>query len=130
MRQRAATLGIADRVCFAGARRDVPLLMTTVINVCVLPSHHEGLSLAALEAQAAGLPLVLSEGLTREGDVVPELISRLPLEAGAEAWAAGLCGSAAAGRPLSRGEALARMNASPFAIDRSVERVLALYERG
>lgn len=128
IREKARTLGIAERIVFAGARTDVPLLMTTAMDVLVLPSHYEGLSLASLEAQAAGLPLLLSDGLTREGDVVPGLIARLPLAAGADAWAGRLLELARA--PKDRAAALERMNASRFAIDRSLERVLALYEGG
>ena len=50
------TSGIADRVIFAGARADVPRLLKGAMDAFVFPSHFEGLGLAAVEAQAAGLP--------------------------------------------------------------------------
>jgi glycosyltransferase involved in cell wall biosynthesis len=42
---------------FAGQRRDVPALLST-LDCFVLSSHWEGFSLAVLEAMAAGLPIV------------------------------------------------------------------------
>lgn len=126
---RAKAMGIAERIVFAGSRADVPMLMTTAMDVFVLPSHHEGLSLASLEAQAAGLACVLADGLTREGDVVPQLIRRLPLSAPAAEWAAMVL--AVAGQPRMRSEmALATLGQSHFAIERSVERIRSVYDSG
>jgi len=62
------SLGIADRVVFAGHRNDIPALLSEA-SVGVLPSHSEGLSNALLESMAAGLPLVA----TRVGGN-PELV--------------------------------------------------------
>lgn len=53
----AAQRGIADRVVFTGARKDVPRLLNA-FDVFALPSRTEGLSIALLEACAAGLPLL------------------------------------------------------------------------
>ncbi len=55
----ADALGIADRVRFAGRRDDVPDLLAAA-DVFVMPSRSEGLGIAALEAMAAGLPVVAS----------------------------------------------------------------------
>lgn len=49
--------GLEDRVLFAGARDDVPTLLSA-FDVFALPSNSEGLSIALLEAMAAGLPIV------------------------------------------------------------------------
>ena len=54
---RAGALGIGDRVRFLGHRRDVPALLAAA-DLFVLPSLYEGLPLAALEAMAAGVPVV------------------------------------------------------------------------
>lgn len=60
MRQLAASLGLAEVVHFLGNRRDVPDLLAAM-DIFVLPSHSEGVSLAVLEAMAAGLPVIVSE---------------------------------------------------------------------
>lgn len=53
----AQSLGISDDVIFTGPRTDVPEIIPT-LDVFSLPSLWEGLSLALLEAMAAGLPVV------------------------------------------------------------------------
>jgi glycosyltransferase involved in cell wall biosynthesis len=57
MRQLAESLGLAGRVHFLGQRDDVPDLLAA-LDLFVLPSHQEGVSLALLEAMAAGLPVI------------------------------------------------------------------------
>jgi glycosyltransferase involved in cell wall biosynthesis len=56
----AAETGVADRVHFLGLRTDARALMGAA-DVIVLPSHWEGLPLAALEALASGTPLVATD---------------------------------------------------------------------
>lgn len=63
VRARIARAGLADRVTLAGERGDVPTILAAA-DVYVMPSIVEGLSLAAIEAMAAGVPAVL----TRTGD--------------------------------------------------------------
>ena len=123
---RAEALGIAERIVFAGSRDDVPVLMRSAMDVFMLPSHHEGLSIALLEAQAAGLPCVVSDGLTTEGDAVPASIHRLSLDAGPAAWAT-VALQAAQESTIDRNEALATVLASDFNIERSAARIAEIY---
>jgi glycosyltransferase involved in cell wall biosynthesis len=53
----AAELGLGDTVRFLGFRLDIADLLLAM-DVFVLSSHSEGLSLTLLEAEAAGLPIV------------------------------------------------------------------------
>lgn len=53
-------LGLAERVTFAGFRRDIPDVLRN-IDVFVLPSRSESASLAVLEAMAAARPVVVSD---------------------------------------------------------------------
>ena len=55
----AAAARLGDRVVFAGFRRDVAACVAAA-DVVALPSLHEGLGVAALEAMAAGRPVVAS----------------------------------------------------------------------
>ncbi len=57
IKQGAESLGLAGQVHFLGSRRDVPDLLHAM-DIFVLPSYSEGVSLALLEAMAAGLPVI------------------------------------------------------------------------
>ena len=57
LQSRADALGVSRHVVFAGHRPDARRLLAAA-DVFVLPSRHEGMPLAALEAMEAGLPVV------------------------------------------------------------------------
>jgi glycosyltransferase involved in cell wall biosynthesis len=61
LRMRAAELGVSDRLLMLGERNDVPRLLRAA-DVMVFPSLWEGLPGAVLEACAAGLPVVATDG--------------------------------------------------------------------
>jgi glycosyltransferase involved in cell wall biosynthesis len=56
----AGRLGIADRVRFAGIRRDMPRLLAG-LDIACLSSVHEGVPITVLEAMAAALPMVATD---------------------------------------------------------------------
>ena len=86
IREKVEALGLSKRVIFAGVRSDVNALMQAM-DVFAFPSLFEGLPLVAVEAQAAGLPCVVSDCVPRECEKTQGLVTFLPLEAGAERWA-------------------------------------------
>ncbi len=57
LRNLAKGLGIADKIIFAGQRRDVPEILH-IFDVFVLPSYYEGLPRSIIEAQACGVAVV------------------------------------------------------------------------
>lgn len=57
------------------------------MDLMVFPSLYEGLGIVVLEAQAAGVRTLASEGVPVEADVVPGMVKRLSLAEGADAWA-------------------------------------------
>lgn len=127
LQNQAQALGIDRRVVFAGDRTDIPELLLGAVDVFVFPSRYEGLGLAAIEAQAAGLPCLMTDHLPAEVIVVPELVRRLPLDAPVEAWAAAV-NDLAGGVAWKREAALAKVLASDFAIERHAAKVTAIYE--
>ncbi len=59
-RELAIQLGIQDKVRFMGSQSDL-LSFLWAADAFVMPSLHEGLSIAALEAIAAGVPVVFTQ---------------------------------------------------------------------
>ncbi len=68
---KAVSLGVSHEVLFLGVRDDVPRLMQA-FDLFAMPSHFEGLGMAALEAQAAGLPCILSDHVPQETAVAAD----------------------------------------------------------
>lgn len=62
LEQLAAELNIRDKVVFLGVRSDIPDLLMAM-DLFVFPSKWEGLGIAVIEAQASGLPCILSPAL-------------------------------------------------------------------
>ena len=58
-------LGIKSYVLFTGSRDDVDELLQAM-DVYALPSLYEGLPVTGIEAQAAGLPCIFSDTITKE----------------------------------------------------------------
>jgi len=127
LREKANRLGLSGRVIFAGSRGDVPRLMLGGMDIFLFPSLFEGLGLAAVEAQAAGLRCVFSSVVPQEADVVLPLVQRLPLTASVDTWAAAIlahCGRSAA---MDQRTALAAVQQSPFSIQCSLRRLESTY---
>jgi len=127
LEDRIATAGLEGRIQFAGIRKDIERLMLAS-DVLLFPSRGEGLGMVAVEAQAAGLPVLVSNAVPRECVVVPELVRFQKVEAGEAAWAADLL-QLAARRPNIPG-ANQRVAASAFSIDSSARALLRLYSEG
>ena len=86
LERRAEELGIRDRVCLFGVT-DKPWELLWAMDAFLFPSLFEGLGIALVEAQCAGLPALCSEHVPGQA-VFTELARQVPLEKGAGAWAA------------------------------------------
>jgi len=124
---RGARTGGTDKVLLLGSRPDVPRLMLGAMDALALPSLFEGLPVVLIEAQAAGLPSVISDVVTDEGDIVKPLIRRLPLSRSASDWAQALL-DAGRRRPVDQSRALELMEQSPFDIGVSLAELMRIYE--
>jgi len=122
----AADLGTLDRVRFTGARPDVARLMIGVMDVFVMPSLWEGLGLAAVEAQAAGLPTVLSDQIPAEVDARCGLTRFVSLENSACHWASETLRHANRVH-IPQPEALKRVSRSRFNIAQNVNTLSRMY---
>lgn len=120
-----AEWGLQDRLKVIGIRRDVPRLMRAA-DLLLFPSRQEGLGMVAVEAQAAGLPVLASTAVPREAVVVPELVTFLPLTEPPEAWASTLLNIAAQSRAPAEKWRPA-FDRSDFAIANSAHKLLRLY---
>ena len=78
-------LGLENKVLFLGNRSDVPKLLSA-FDVLVFPSLFEGMPNVVIEAQAAGLPCLISDTITPEADITG-LVKYLSLEKPANEWA-------------------------------------------
>ena len=85
IRRLVKALGIEQAVFFAGLRRDIPDFFNA-FDVFFLPSRYEGLPVVGIEAQAAGLPCLMSDAVTKDTAVTP-LVTFFPLNASIRAWA-------------------------------------------
>jgi len=124
--EKARVHGIAKRVIFLGNRDDVPRLMKGGMDVFLFPSLYEGLGLVLVEAQAAGLPCVISDVIPREADVVPGMVSRLSLKQPIRAWVDTVQDRLAADKKDQK-TALEAVLKSSFSIEKSIESLVKLY---
>ncbi|KAF1086092.1 putative glycosyltransferase EpsF [Sporotomaculum syntrophicum] len=76
--------GLAERVLFLGVRSDVPRLLMAMDEL-ILPSLYEGMPNVVVEAQATGLPCLISDTITKEV-VLTDLVQRLPLAENKSIW--------------------------------------------
>jgi glycosyltransferase involved in cell wall biosynthesis len=124
---RIASVGLKARFVFAGIRTDIARLMAAS-DVFLFPSRGEALGMVAVEAQAAGLPVLASNNVPREAVVVPELVSFQTLDADAEVWKDDLL-DIINNRP-NVADANERVAASRFAIAHSASALEELYRTG
>ena len=91
-----SSLGLTDDVLLPGNIDDVAPYLNAM-DVFVMPSVFEGLPVAAVEAQASGLPVILSDVISRETDLTGN-VTFLSIEEGAERWADKLIAAASGKR--------------------------------
>ena len=127
--KRARELGIENSVRMVGWRNDLPEIMSCS-DWFILPHPEypvEGFGLAVVEAQLAGLRMLLSRGILDDPLLPTASFRRLSLSDGPNVW-----GKAAMGllhQPArSRASAIAALRESPMDMDRALEALLKIHE--
>lgn len=83
----ASELGISNKIKFMGVRSDVQDIVNS-FDVFLMPSRYEGLGIVLIEAQANGLPCVMTaDVIPPEADTGAGLVTRVPLDASPMVWA-------------------------------------------
>ena len=85
VRLQCKQLMIEESVIFCGIRSDIPAILSAM-DVFVFPSLYEGMPNTVLEAQATGLPCVISDSITREA-AITSLVHYQSLNDDKKLWA-------------------------------------------
>ena len=85
IKRRVTDFGLNDDVVFLGSRDDVNRLYQA-FDIMVYPSLNEGLAFVLLEAQASGLPILMSDVIPDEANATG-MIEKLSLSKSAGTWA-------------------------------------------
>jgi glycosyltransferase EpsF len=124
MEEETIDLGLGDQIKFLDIRRDVPKIMSAC-DVFVFPSLWEGLGMVAVEAQCAGMKVIMSNTVPKEAIVAESLVVIKDLNDGIAVWVDSIIG----GKEVhDRTKYVDEVRNSPFSIENSVNRLIALYE--
>lgn len=124
---RVRSSGLSGRVHFVGIRTDVARLMRGAMDVFVFPSLWEGLPMALIEAQAAGLRCIVSDACTSELRILPDQVTQLPLTKSSGVWAANTI-NALEREKISGRLPLQTVAQTDFSIQQCVRTLSGLYE--
>lgn len=125
MEKKVSELGLEAKVCFAGLRSDVPRVMQGAMDVFVFPSLYEGLPIVLIEAQAAGLPCVITESLPVEVEIVAGAIKRMDLASPFDQWATAILDLRK--KRLYKQESIATLEKSKFNLTESISNLRNIY---
>lgn len=85
IKDKVINLDLQSKVSFLGLRDDIPQLLKAM-DVFLMPSLYEGLPISAVEAQAAGLKIVLSTEVSKE-TALSENVHFVSLKEKPNSWA-------------------------------------------
>lgn len=129
VKQRAIDLGVADRVHMLGFQSDI----SAVMKVCdwfILPRPEhpkEGLGIAVIEAQLAGLRLLLSNGIPDDPLLPEATYNKLALSEGAKVWANAAV-ELLKRTPQTTEQAAETLAQSAFDMDYALTELMSIYE--
>ena len=129
-RKLAEELGVADRVHFLGNHKNIADYYQAM-DYFVYPSRYEGMPGTIVEAQASGLPCLMSDTICREV-IATELVETMSVEEEPKVWAEGLQRriDALVSKQENREKYAAKMAAAGFDVQAQAERMMRFYESG
>ena len=121
LKQQVKELGIEDAVTFTGVLTNVNDWYS-VFDVFVMTSPREGLPVVAVEAQASDLPCVLTDTITREGEITDN-VRYVGLNDSSEVWAKTILDI----KPHQRVSRMAELQKAGYDIETEAKRMQELY---
>jgi len=116
--------GLSEHFVMAGLRSNVPEILKGAMDIFLFPSEYEGLPIALMEAELAGLPCLASDVIASEAELAPGMVARLPLSASPKKWAESLHSILKSNKIWSVPKDVRRRHS----IEDSVSRLAALYD--
>jgi glycosyltransferase involved in cell wall biosynthesis len=129
VRERAKALGVHEHIRMLGWRRDLPNIMRCA-EWFILPRPEqpmEGFGLAVVEAQLAGLRILVSRGVPEDPFLPTASFQRLSLSDSPSKWAQAAIKQLLLSKP-SAAAALIALGNSPMDMDAALRHLLSLYE--
>jgi glycosyltransferase involved in cell wall biosynthesis len=117
--------GMHEHVHMLGIREDVPQVLSAM-DLFLFPSLYEGLPVALVEAQAAGLPCVVSDSVSNEADIKAGLIQFVGLHESNDVWVDRILLASKMKTP-DRTSLKMALNAAGFDVKTLVQRLEGIY---
>src|SRR5690625_233124 len=127
MHVEANQLGLMNHVKFIGIRENIPTILHSM-DVFVFPSIYEGLGLVLLEAQASGIPCIVSEAIQPEADLGLGLLEKVPLAEGPHIWAERII-QVAAKKEGNKNNIINAFEKSGYSLTNGIATLRELYDR-
>ncbi len=125
--QKAQNLQIYDNIRFIGPRKDVHICLA-LIDSYIIASKHEGLSIVALEAQAAKTQCIASDSLPYETNMGMGNIKYISLNESAKTWAEEIVGSLKKRKVINNIEVKNAFKSKEFDLESAVKELEGVYE--
>ena len=123
VKEKAASVGLLDKIIFPGVVMNANEYMMAM-DVFVFPSLFEGFPISIIEAEATGLPVVMSDVITKEVDLT-DIVFRQSLTSPAKKWAETICDIT----PGNRAEYNRFIGDSKYNMKKSAQFISSLYEK-
>ncbi len=122
IQDKARILGVLDRIIFTGVVKNINEYLMAM-DIFIFPSVFEGFPISVIEAEASGLPIVMSEVISKEVDIT-DCVHRHSLEDSCSLWAKTICGISKS----SREKYNKIVFDSKYNMTTSVNMIMSLYE--